>query len=92
VERFARAYLAAAPAEADVAAAGRLLGLSAASLRHLGAGLPLPPEEQVRLRALRDRDFRSGDVIRVEGWLFARSEARLLTAAWLGGCRTEPVA
>jgi len=64
--RLGRSYLAARPFEADRAALARALGAVGACA----------PKIASRLELRRRRDFARGEIIVVEGWVLARSEAR----------------
>jgi len=64
--RLGRSYLAARPFEADRAALARALGTVGASA----------PTIASRLDLQRRRDFARGEIVVVEGWVLARSEAR----------------
>ena len=81
IAAFARAYLRKHPEERSVGFLAGQLGLSpdrSAVRRPL-----VPTEARRKLAQLRERELREGDVVFVEGWLFARSEARLCALAWL---------
>ena len=70
-DNIGRAYLRSAPEEADPAFLARVLGLdNATDLRRM-------------LAARNKRDFECGDVVLVEGWVLARSEARACAHASL---------
>lgn len=68
-QALGQAYLERYPAEADV----RLLMRSFQD----DADLPEARDLAQRLGERRSRDFRDGDTVVVEGWVLARSEARL---------------
>jgi hypothetical protein len=68
-------YLSEHPAEKDGAALVRALGLEGGDGRS--------DEAQEHVRALVREDFRTGQVIEIEGWWIAKSEARLCAVAWL---------
>ena len=62
------AYLSAYPAERD----------AISLLRHLLGPVPLqgPDDLRRRIAKRRQQDFVQGDVVLVDGWIFAQSEAR----------------
>jgi hypothetical protein len=59
----------------------------------LGAGaVDMPPDQDLseirrRLRSLRQADFRSGDLVYIDGWALTRTEARLM--ALIALCATS---
>ena len=68
------AYLATAEAEADRAAVAAALGVTAGTPREPG------PRLAARAGEVRD-DFASGDVVEVDGWVLARTEAQICALA-----------
>jgi hypothetical protein len=80
---FGRRYLAAHPDEADVAVLADHLGLAPEALAALSRGRPLPAQAGRALQKLRDAELRAGRTVLLDGWLFARSEARCCALAWL---------
>jgi len=73
-----RRYLEIAPAERSEERLGEmLLGSS------WGDGRTDIREIATRVRARRDADFRAGDLVAIEGWFLARTEARLCALAAL---------
>lgn len=72
-------YLALMPQERDQALLRRALFGSGASGRS-----PSPEALRLQISALRERDFTTGDTVMIDGWMMARSEARLCAMTALG--------
>jgi hypothetical protein len=74
-------YLALAPEERDAARLARLLFAGIAEARRPFAGVDALRRA---IGAHRERDFAAGDTVLVDGWILARTEARLCALVFLG--------
>lgn len=78
-------YLAENPDEADHGRLALLLDLPADTAARLSRGLPLARADRKRLAAASRADLAGGDLVKMGGWLMARSEARLIALQHLAG-------
>lgn len=76
--RLGRKYLEIAPAERSEERLGEMI-LGAA----WGEGNSDARDIATRVRVRRDEDFREGDLVTIDGWFLARTEARLCALAAL---------
>lgn len=93
LSRIASSYLRTYPGERDVASLLSRLGLRPGkALEAIRSGVGPSPDVARHLHALREAELRRLDVVLVDNWLFARSEARLCALAWLSRRRESPIA